>query len=119
MASRARRRMQSLWVQLERGVKKQLAAESAEEKDATNSQRAQRALRYNDPSSDARRPVLLDDDGLSAFDLNLANARGQRERIVEVDAVRAAWRARIVADDFLQKRFRKRDAAHCRRLELE
>ncbi len=49
---------------------------------------------------------LLHDYGLAALDLDLADARRQRKRIVEADAGRLLGRARVVADDFLQNELR-------------
>src|SRR5437660_10344147 len=65
------------------------------------------------------RTGLLYDDGLTAFDLDFADAGRQLERIVEADVAGLVVRARIVADDFLQQHLRHRHAADARRLELE
>ena len=48
------------------------------------------------------RPALLDDSGLPALDLNLADPGRQRERRVEADAGGILRRAREEGDDFLE-----------------
>src|SRR6185369_1570635 len=52
-------------------------------------------------------------------DINLANRRGQLERIVNLHALRMRWRAGVVADHFLQEGFRQRQTGDVRALELE
>jgi hypothetical protein len=52
----------------------------------------------------------LDDNRLAALKLNLANARGERNGIVEAEAEGTSGDPRIVGDDLLKQQLRDRAA---------
>src|SRR5687768_13113877 len=62
---------------------------------------------------------LLDDNRVAAVDLDLFDPRGQGERAVEGDAVRAISRPGIETDDLLQHELRHRQAGYIGRLQVE
>src|SRR4051812_45176494 len=73
-------------------------------------------------SSDTIRPGaagtrLLDDDGLAEADFDALDIRGQRERIVEAEAIRVVRGLRVAAQELLQEHLGHRHARHLRRLD--
>src|SRR5678815_915692 len=61
----------------------------------------------------------LHHDGLPRSDVDLLDARGQRERVVQPNAVRAVFVPGVVRKDFLYQESGDRDAGNIRRLQIE